>query len=839
MPQDPVLQLPELHAEEILQAGRRERVAPSLRKTLKVLLRYPRTVCVIMGGGVIACVFYWLIAPREYEARSTVALRTGRVNALHLGGGDEGAISAASGPPQLETLAGVFRSDQLAWRVILERHLYQAWAFNGDFARRFPDFHPEAVHPSAQGFLLERFQQRLMVRTIPRTLLMEIRFRSRDPMLSAEVVNELVHAYQQEASEARVQATTQAVKQLQDQLGALKQRMESDGGRVEAFQRQHGIVVPTANGPSGQTNEAGQLPGVQRIRDAERDLAVATSERIEREAEFQAASRGDPELVLAANPRLQAQGGNLAGAAYQRIHAREGDLQQEMAQLTLEHGPNFPRIVEIRRLLQDLAQQRSAEDARVVESLRRAWDEALDRERLARKNLEQRVSEGQPENEAAAQLERMQREADTTQELYLRTESKLQEASLVAGVHGSEIWVVDAARVPTRPTWPNLPLLLSVAIFASTWVAVTVVLVMERLGRLRASSAVLLLIVFISAWRGSAQAPTPNNSGLPSGVARLPQSSDNRSNPNAKEAPPVWGGGALSGSQAVSATANRTPFPAPIAAGDSLEVSEFHTPEFRSSVRVSAAGNVNLPLIGEIAIQGMDEAGAARAIGAALVEKGMLLHPQVFVLITGYVGQDVSVLGEVVRPGIYPYTAHHRLLDLIAAASGLNATAGSVVDVYHRQDPDTAHSVKLSASGASGDPESSNPELLPGDTVRVTRAGLVYVLGDVIRPGGFAIGPRQAVTVLEALSLAWGPSQNAAAQKALVIHEQAGGRTVETLNLKRMLRGQDPDLPLHERDIVFVPDSTAKNLWNRTMESVVQSVAGVAIYSGLVYSQRY
>ncbi len=60
-----------------------------------------------------------------------------------------------------------------------------------------------------------------------------------------------------------------------------------------------------------------------------------------------------------------------------------------------------------------------------------------------------------------------------------------------------------------------------------------------------------------------------------------------------------------------------------------------------------------------------------------------------------------------------------------------------------------------------------------------------------------------------------------------------------TLNLKRMLRGQDPDLPVAEHDILFVPDSTAKNLWNRTLESVVQSAVGVSIYAGMVYSQRF
>jgi polysaccharide biosynthesis/export protein len=132
-----------------------------------------------------------------------------------------------------------------------------------------------------------------------------------------------------------------------------------------------------------------------------------------------------------------------------------------------------------------------------------------------------------------------------------------------------------------------------------------------------------------------------------------------------------------------------------------------------------------------------------------------------------------------------------------------------------------------------------NPELLPGDTVRVSRAGLVYVVGDVNRPGGFTLDPTQPTTVLQALSLAWGPSQNAALTKALLIHVRGDGRNVTTLNLKRMLRGQDPDVPIGERDILFVPDSAARNLWNRTMESVVQSAAGVSIYAGMVYSQRF
>ena len=84
-----------------------------------------------------------------------------------------------------------------------------------------------------------------------------------------------------------------------------------------------------------------------------------------------------------------------------------------------------------------------------------------------------------------------------------------------------------------------------------------------------------------------------------------------------------------------------------------------------------------------------------------------------------------------------------------------------------------------------------------------------------------------------------GPTLNAASGRAVLIREQDDGRTMTTLNLKRMLHGQDPDMKVQDRDILYVPDSAAKNLLNRTLESAVQSTVGVRIYSALVYSQRY
>jgi polysaccharide export outer membrane protein len=822
----------------------------------------------VVGGLLLACLLYCLIAPKQYEATAKVALRTSPASSLSLDGAEQPAsASVVSGPLQQETLANIFRSDQLAWRVITELKLYQEPAFMGNFPSRFPGFRPEfpvasdaagsgetdnpvvAANAGAEGWLLERFHRRLNVQTMPRTMLIQIRFRAKDAALSAAVVNGLIRAYGEQESESRVQATGQASDWLGGQLKDLKARVDRDEQRLSDFQRTHDLLSTPETLANGQTGENQHTAALLEIDELGRQLVAATTDRILREAEYRSATQGDPELVIASDPGLQGEGSNSGTALLEQIHTRRSVLEQEQAQYSTEHGPNFPRVVEIRGELTDLDRQKQAEDSKLVARFRSAWQTAADREQLVRASLDEHTVEGMKMNQAAIEYAVMRQEANANDELYMRVKQKVDEAGLSSGIHSPTIAVVDFAREPLKPVAPDLPLYMAITLFAGLWLAAGGALLLESLGtpdaRVLPRAMVVLLALALSGGAARGQAPTPSTSGLPAGVAHIPQTMETREQPNPKDAPPVWNdaGGAnpmgvnQAGVQTGASQAGAA-MPAPIGPGDFLDIGEFRTPEFHSSVRVSSAGTVILPMIGEVQVGGLDEQASARAIEVALVAKGMLLHPQVSVLVISYAGQDVSVLGDVVRPGVYPYSVHHRLLDAISQASGVAPGAGRLVNIIHRNDPDTPHRVALDPDGADPGVD-HNPELIPGDTVEVSRSGLVYVVGDVIRPGGFPVDPVQGLTVVQALSLAWGPTQNAAAGKALLIREQKGGRTLTTLNLKRMLRGQDPDQAIHDRDILFVPDSMAKNLMNKAMESAIQSAIGVSIYSGLVYSQRY
>ncbi len=801
-----------------------------------------RRLWLVLGiecGLLAACLVYCLIAPNQYEAVGRIQLRTAPASSLNFDGPSANgiAVSMLSTPMALETVAGILRSDELAWRVISGLKLYREPGFKGGFGAKFKNFRSESPAPDAQAWLLERFQGRLNVQTIPRTLMVEIRFRCRDAALSAAVVNALIGAYEQRDQETELNATAAASGWLNGQLKELKVQVDSDDQQLAAFEARHGMVSSPETLANGMAGEAEHSSAALEMDELGRELVTATTDRILAEAEFRAARDGNPELVMTSSPDLKGEG-QAGSALLEQIRAKRSDLEQEKAQLSAEHGPNFPRVVEIDREIGDLDRQKGAEDAKLLERFRSNWLTALNREQMVRASLEQATGEGLKQNQAASEYAAMRQQANSSHELYLKVQERVEEAGLAAGVHNSNIEVIDSARQPVKPVTPDLPLYMAITFFAGLWIALGGALMAEKAGRKQLGAvAVLIALATCPQLSARAQAPTPSTSGLPTGVASSPQSQETKSLPNPKEAPPVWNqpgapvagpGGAQTGEQ----------MPGPIGPGDWLEVSEFHDAQFHAEVRVSAAGEVTLPMIGEIQLAGLDEPAAAHAVEAALVAKGMLLHPLVTVHVTAFAAQDVNVLGEVTHPGIYPYSLHHRLLDLVAAASGLTPGAGRLVDIFHRDDPKTAHPVTLDPTGAdtSGD---HNPELSPGDTVQVSRAGLVYVVGDLVRPGGFTIDPAQEITVVQAVSLAWGPSQNAALSKAILIREQKGGRTITALNLKRMLRGVDPDLPIHDRDIIFVPDSFAKNLVNRSLESAIQSTIGVSIYSGLVYSQRY
>jgi polysaccharide export outer membrane protein len=261
--------------------------------------------------------------------------------------------------------------------------------------------------------------------------------------------------------------------------------------------------------------------------------------------------------------------------------------------------------------------------------------------------------------------------------------------------------------------------------------------------------------------------------------------------------------------------------------GDLLEITVFDTPELTQKTRVSSEGRITMPLIGELSVQGVAPNELERTIRSKLIDGHFVKDPQVSVFVVEYAGQTAYVTGEVNKPGAYALLRSHRLLDLVAVAGGLTPRAGNLVTITHRGDVVQVTRVDLN----DHDENQSNPEIMPGDSITVGQSGIVYVLGDVERPGGFLLDRRSSLSVIQALALAEGTKSSASLTKARIIRTTADQRQEIPLNLRMILQSKSPDVMLQAGDIIFVPGSLTRGMGRRTIDTILATASGVAIYA--------
>jgi polysaccharide biosynthesis/export protein len=286
---------------------------------------------------------------------------------------------------------------------------------------------------------------------------------------------------------------------------------------------------------------------------------------------------------------------------------------------------------------------------------------------------------------------------------------------------------------------------------------------------------------------------------------------------------------------------------------DLLEIYVFDVPQMSRLYRVSPRGDIVIPLLARpINAEGKTPVQLSQAIALELRSAGMLTNPQVNVEVKESRLHSVAVTGAVKKPQIYPVFGRTTLLDVLSQAEGLAPEAGKTVvitrgDFGFRQlqarppsesertaDPVAqTTTVDLKRLMETGDP-ALNAEIYPGDRVTVQRAGIVYVVGAVNRPGGFPMSDDQEdITVLKAVALAQDLKFTAIRSKAVIIRKNDSlpeGRLEIPVDLKLVLARQAPDPSMQPSDILFVPDSPGKKAMSRLAEAAVQATVGIIIW---------
>jgi polysaccharide biosynthesis/export protein len=258
--------------------------------------------------------------------------------------------------------------------------------------------------------------------------------------------------------------------------------------------------------------------------------------------------------------------------------------------------------------------------------------------------------------------------------------------------------------------------------------------------------------------------------------------------------------------------------------GDLIDVSVFGVPDLTTRARISESGDIYLPLIDYVHVADLTTDEAQDLIQKRLGDGGYVRNPHVSIFVDESASQAINVLGEVNRPGPLPAIGDRHLLDVISATGGLTDRAGRLVTIQHRDGQKIE--VQLSASLAE-DPK-NNVEILPGDTVIVSRAGIIYVVGDVGHPSGFAIEDN-SLSVLKALALAGGGTRTSALKNSRILRQTPSGVTEIPINLKRVLYAKAPDVPLVKGDVLFVPGSAAKEAVYRTADAAMTLSTALAV----------
>jgi polysaccharide biosynthesis/export protein len=257
-----------------------------------------------------------------------------------------------------------------------------------------------------------------------------------------------------------------------------------------------------------------------------------------------------------------------------------------------------------------------------------------------------------------------------------------------------------------------------------------------------------------------------------------------------------------------------------IGPGDLLDLTVYDVPELVLKVRVDAGGAVSLPLVGDLKLGGITIRDAQLLIAHKLVERRLVQKPQVSLFVEEFATQGITVYGEVGAPGIYPLMGPHRLYDAISAAGGLTQKSGRTVTILHADRRDPPERVELTGAASL---EQADVTIYPGDTVIVSKAGLVYVLGEVNKPGAFLMENNTSMSLLKAIALAQGTTKLASLKHALILKRSPDGTLVTKVSLDKLYHGQAVDLQLHAEDILFVPLSNLKNYGTMGLQAAIQA----------------
>jgi len=258
---------------------------------------------------------------------------------------------------------------------------------------------------------------------------------------------------------------------------------------------------------------------------------------------------------------------------------------------------------------------------------------------------------------------------------------------------------------------------------------------------------------------------------------------------------------------------------------DLLVVHIYGSVDYNPAVQVSLDGSIQLPLIGNVHVEGLTIHQAERKIADMLISAGMYRDPQVSIQLTESPNQNATLSGEV--HGVVPIRGQIRLLDVMAAAGGNPQTASHILTI-NRPGVDQPIVVDLGTNPARSD--KADIPIFPGDTIITPRTGVVYVLGAFKTQGAVPLQQNSPLTLMQLAAMSGGPGWEGKSGDLRLVRTVGTERTFVKVDLKRIMAGKDPDPVLQVDDIVFLPSSAWRSAIKNGGLGTVFGITNLLLY---------
>ncbi len=398
-----------------------------LRKR-KLLIAAWALACTLLAG------LYVVVKSPRYEATARIEVSPAGTNSMGLDELTSRVLGPSDPTIQLQSAITVLQSNTIALGVMKQLKMVERKDFAGKWFQP-PGTNPGQLSPQARDHLLLRFQKALKVEIVPKTDIITVQFRAKDPKLAADVVNSTVSSYTEHNFRSSYDAATQVSSWLSKQMDDLKSRANQSQETLAELQKQRGLI----GGDETDNIVTRKLEGI------DEQLTSAEADRMVKEARHRIAASGNPELIASMVPE----------PTLQVLRSQQAELRVEYARLNTKFGAGYPKLAELANEMTQVESAINVELKNLSDRYKNEYLAAANAEKMLRVKFEEQKQKAYDLNQGAAQYAILKHEVEATQELYQTLQLKLREAGIVAGLASANIAVVEAGQVPSEPVDPR------------------------------------------------------------------------------------------------------------------------------------------------------------------------------------------------------------------------------------------------------------------------------------------------------------------------------------------------------------------------------------------------